>query len=71
MKIEDLRLHQCHKLIQSYKKKLLQNSITVGKWVTDYIQEVSSLLSEITTYKKKHQIILESSQGFFVSLICI
>ena len=43
----------------------------MGKWVVDYIQNVSSLLSQITTYREKDQITFASSQWFFTSLICI
>ena len=41
------------------------------KWVVDYIQNVSSLLSQITTYRVKDQITFASSQQSFTSLICI
>ena len=43
----------------------------MGKWVVDYIQNVSSLLSQITTYRVKDQITFASSQQSFTSLICI
>ena len=43
----------------------------MGKWVVDYIQDVSSLLSQITTYKEKDQITFASSEWSFTSLICI
>ena len=43
----------------------------MGKWVVDYIQNVSSLLSQITTYREKDQITFASSQWSFTSLICI
>ena len=43
----------------------------MGKWLVDYIQNVSSLLSQITTYREKDQITFASSQWFFTSLICI
>ena len=43
----------------------------MGKWVVDYIQNFSSLLSQITTYREKDQITFASSQWFFTSLICI
>ena len=41
----------------------------MGKWVVDYIQNVSSLLSQITTYREKDQITFASSQWSFTSLI--
>ena len=41
------------------------------RWVVDYIQNVSSLLSQITTYREKDQITFASSQWSFMSLICI
>ena len=43
----------------------------MGKWVVDYIQNVSSLLSQITTYREKDQITFASSQWSFTSLIWI
>ena len=43
----------------------------MGKWVVDYIQNVSSLLSQITTYREKDQITFASSQWSFTSLIYI
>ena len=43
----------------------------MGKWVVDYIQDVSSLLSQITTYKEKDQITFASSEWSFTSPICI
>ena len=41
------------------------------KWVVDYIQNDSSLLSQITTYRVKDQITFASSQQSFTSFICI
>ena len=41
------------------------------KWVVDYIQNVSLLLSQITTYRVKDQITFASSQQSFTSFICI
>ena len=43
----------------------------MGKWVVDYIQNVSSLLSQITTYREKDQITFASSQWSFTSIIFI
>ena len=43
----------------------------MGKWVVDYIQNFSSLLSQITTYREKDQITFASSQWSFTSLIYI
>ena len=43
----------------------------MGKWVVDYIQNVSSLLSQITTYREKDQITLAISQWSFTSLMYI
>ena len=59
-KIKDLRLHPFHTTIQNVKsmpgwqENLLKNSGAVGKWVFDYIQDVSSLLSQITLYREKY-----------------
>ena len=62
-KITELRLHPSHTTIQNvismpeqptWKEKLLKNSGTMRKWVVDYIQDVSSLLSQITTYRGKN-----------------
>ena len=43
----------------------------MGKWVVHYIQNVSSLLSQITTYREKDEITFATSEWFFTSLICI
>ena len=43
----------------------------MGKLVVDYIRNVSSLLSQITTYSEKDQVTFASSQWSFTSLICI
>ena len=43
----------------------------MGKWVVDYIQNVSSLLSQIITYREKYQITFASSQWYFTSLLYI
>ena len=44
-------------------KKNLNTSGTTGKWILQYITDVSALLSKITAYreKKKHRIVLTSS----------
>ena len=34
-------------------EKLVKNSDTVGQWVVEYNQDVSSLLSLVTTYREK------------------
>ena len=41
----------------------------MGKWVFDYIQNISSLLSQTITYREKDQITFASSQWSFTSLI--
>ena len=43
----------------------------MGKWVIDYTQNFSSLLSQITTYREKDQITFASSQWTSTSLIYI
>ena len=44
------------------QEQIFKNSGIMGKRVVDYIQDVSSLLSQITAYREKHQITFVSLQ---------
>ena len=69
-KVRNIRLHpfpdslndllstsQCEEI-----KNLLNKFGTVGKWVLQYITDLSDLLSQITSHReKKHRIALASS----------
>ena len=39
---------------RTLQEKLLKSSRTVGKWVVDYIKEVSLLLFTFTAYRKRN-----------------
>ena len=42
------------------QEELLKNSGTMGKWVADYIQDVSLLLSQITAYREETSLHLQA-----------
>ena len=71
-KVKNIRLHPSPDSVndllstskwEEIKKNLLNTSGTTGKWILQYITNVSALLPKITAYreKKKHRIVLTSS----------
>ena len=43
------------------KKNFLNTSGTMGKWILQYITDVSAFLSQITAYRVKNRVALTSS----------
>ena len=69
-KVRNIRLHPFPDLLNDLLstsqceevKNLLNKSSTIGKWVLQYITDLSALLSQITSYReKKHRIAFASS----------
>ena len=60
-KVRNIRLHPfldlLNDLLSTWQceevKNLLNKSSTIGKWVLQYITELSALLSQITSYREK------------------
>ena len=71
-KVKNIRLHPSPDSLndllstsqwEEMKKNLLNTSGTTGKWILQYITDVSAPLSKFTAYreKKPHRIVLTSS----------
>ena len=71
-KVKDIRLHPSPDSLndllstsqwEEIKKNLLNTSSTMGKWILQYITDISGFLSQITAFcdkKKKNRVALTS-----------